>query len=119
MGHTIQTPYYMLRACIADFKESWDKHLPLVEFSYNNSYHSSISMDPFEALYGRICRSQFGWFEMGYSSLLGPQLIYKTLEKVHMIRNHLKTTYIGQKSYVDHRRRDLEFEECDKVDLKL
>ena len=62
--HTIQTLEDILRACIIDFKVNWDKHLPLVEFSYNNSYHLSISMAPFEALYGRRCRSLIGWFEV-------------------------------------------------------
>ena len=92
--------------------------MPLVEFSYNNSYHSSISVAPFEAFYGRRCRSPIGWFEVSECSLLGPDLIYKNLEKFQMIRNHLETTYIRQKSYGDHSIRNLEFEEGDKVYLK-
>ena len=83
----------MLRACLIDFKGNRDKHLPLVEFAYNNSFHSSISMAPYEALYGRRCRSPMGWFKVGKTSLLGPDLIYKTLEKVHIIRNRLQTAY--------------------------
>ena len=71
----------MLRACIIDFKGNWDKYFPLVEFAYNNSFHSSISMDPYATLYGRRCRSPIGWFEVGEPSLLGPDFIYKTLEK--------------------------------------
>ncbi|GKF89289.1 putative reverse transcriptase domain-containing protein, partial [Tanacetum coccineum] len=55
--HTIQTLEDMLRACVMDFGDSWDFHLPLVEFSYNNSYHTRIKCAPFEALYGRKCRS--------------------------------------------------------------
>ena len=90
---SIQTLEDVLRACVIDFKGSWDKHLPLVEFSYNNSYHSTISMAPFEALYSRRCRSPIGWFEAGESSLFGPELIYNTLEKVHIIRNRLKIAY--------------------------
>ena len=78
-----------------------------MEFAYNNSYHSSISMDPYEDLYGRRCRSPIGWFEVGEPLLRGPDLIYKTLEKVHIIRNRLQTAYSRQKSYADHRRRDL------------
>ena len=74
---TIQTLEDMLRECIIDFKGSWDRHLPLVEFAYKNSFHSSISMAPHEALYGRRCRSPNGWFEVGDPSLLGPELIYK------------------------------------------
>ena len=116
---TIRTLEHMLRACIIDFKGNWDKHMPLVEFAYNNSFHSSISMAPYEVLYGRRCISPIGWFEMGESWLLGPDLIYKTLEKVHIIRNRLNTDYCRQNSYVDHRRRDLEFEEVDKVYLKI
>ena len=63
--HTIQIHEDMLRAYIIDFKENWDKHLPLVEFAYNNSFHSSISMAPYEALYSRRCRCPIGWFEVG------------------------------------------------------
>ena len=108
-------PEDLLRACIIDFKGNYDKHLPLVDFAYNSSFTFIHIMDPFEALYGRRCRSPIGWFELGEPSLLGPDLIYKTLDKVHIIRNRLQTTYSWQKSYTDHRRRDLEFEECDKV----
>ena len=60
---TIQVLEDMLRACVTDFGARWDRHLPLVEFSYNNSYHSSIQMVPFESLYGRRCRSPIGWFD--------------------------------------------------------
>ena len=68
---TIQTLEDMLREFIIDFKGNWDKHLPLVEFAYNNSFHSSISMARYEALYGRRCRFPIGWFEVGEPSLLG------------------------------------------------
>ena len=68
---TIQTLEDMLRECVIDFRGNWDDHLPLIEFSYNNSYHSSIGMAPFEALYGRRCRSPVGWFEARESSILG------------------------------------------------
>ena len=81
MERTIQSPEDMVRACIIDFKGIWDRHLPLVEFSYNNCFHSSIFIAPYEALYGRRCRSLIGWFEAGEKSLLGHELIYKTLEK--------------------------------------
>ncbi|CAN4115287.1 unnamed protein product [Withania somnifera] len=64
----------MPRACVLDFKGSWDDHLPLIEFAYNNSYHSSIKMAPYEALYGRKCRSPIGWFEVGETVLVGPDL---------------------------------------------
>ena len=65
-----------------NFMGSWDGHLPFIEFSYNNSYHSSIGMAPFEALYGRRCRSSVGWFEVGESSILCPDIIHEALEKV-------------------------------------
>ena len=71
----------MLRACIVYFKGNWDKHLPLVEFAYINSFHSSVSMAPYEALYGRRCRSPIGWFVVGESSLLGAESIYFTLKR--------------------------------------
>ena len=72
---TIKILEDILRACIIDFKGNRDRHLPLVEFSYNNSFHSSIYMAYIEALYGRICRSPIGWFEVGEYSILGPKLI--------------------------------------------
>ena len=72
----------MLRACEIDFKESWDDHLPLIEFAYNNSYHSSIQMAQFEALYGRRCRSPIGWFKVSEDSIIGPDLVFDALEKV-------------------------------------
>ena len=73
----------------------------------------------FEALYGRRCRYPIGWFEVGESSLLGPELIYMTLEKVHIKRNHIKTACSRQKSYAENRSRDLDFEKGDKVYLKI
>ena len=72
-------------------------------------------MSPYDALYSKRCRSPIGWFEVGKPSCLGPDLIFKTLYKVHITRNHLQMAYSRQKSYADHRRRDLEFEESDKV----
>ncbi|GJT00279.1 reverse transcriptase domain-containing protein [Tanacetum coccineum] len=79
---TIQTLEDMLRACVIDFGKGWDKHLPLVEFSYNNSYHASIKAAPFEALYGRKCRSPVCWAEVGDSQLTGPEIIQETTEKI-------------------------------------
>ena len=76
-------------------------------------------MAPYEALYGRRCRFPIGWFEVGEPSLLVPELIYKTLEKVHIIRNRLQIAYSRQKSYADNMRRGLEFEEGDTVYLKI
>ena len=76
-----------------DFKGSWDVHLPLIEFLYNNNCHSIIGMAPFEALYGRRCRSPVGWFEVGESSIFGPEIIHEALEKVIVIRDSLVTSY--------------------------
>ncbi|GKE45817.1 reverse transcriptase domain-containing protein [Tanacetum coccineum] len=78
---TIQTLKDMLRAYVIDFGGSWDRHLPLVEFSYNNSYHASIKAAPFEALYGRKCRSPVCWSEVGDSQLTGPELIRETTDR--------------------------------------
>ena len=93
MECTIQTLGYIIRACIIDYKVNWDNLFILVEFVYINSYHSCISMAPYEALYGRRCGSSNGWFEVGEPSFLGLDLIYRTLDKVHIIRNHLRTAY--------------------------
>ncbi|WMV54887.1 hypothetical protein MTR67_048272 [Solanum verrucosum] len=71
----------MLRACVIDIKGSWNDHLSLIEFAYNNNYHSSIQMDPYEALYGRRCRSPVGWFEVGEAALIGPDSVHDSLEK--------------------------------------
>ncbi|CAN4106287.1 unnamed protein product [Withania somnifera] len=116
---TIQTLEDMLRACVLDFKGSWDDHLPLIEFAYNNSYHSSIKMAPYEALYGRKCRSPIGWFEVGETILLGPDLVQQAMEKVKVIQQRLKTAQSRHKSYADARRRGLEFSIGDWVFLKV
>ena len=106
---TIQVLEDMLRACVLDHKGSWEEHLPLVEFSYNNSYKASIQMAPYEALYGRPCRSPLCWTEVGESSITGPDLIRDTSEKVSLILQRLLTAQSRKKSYADVRRRPLEF----------
>ncbi|GKF12705.1 putative reverse transcriptase domain-containing protein, partial [Tanacetum coccineum] len=83
---TIQTLEDMLRAYVMDFGGCWDVHLPLAEFSYNNSYHSSIKCAPFEALYGRKCRSPVLWAEIGEGILIGPELVLETTDKVVLIK---------------------------------
>ena len=88
---TIQVLEDMLRACVLDHKGSREKHFPLVEFSYNHSYQASIQMAPYEALYGRPCRSPICWTEVGESSITSPDLIRDTTEKVSLIRQHLLT----------------------------
>ncbi|GJX22395.1 reverse transcriptase domain-containing protein [Tanacetum coccineum] len=117
--HTIQTLEDMLRACAIDFGGNWDTHLPLVEFSYNNSYHSSVKCAPFEALYGRKCRTPIAWAEVGESKLFGPEIIQETTDKIVQIKERLKTTRDRQKSYADNRRKPLEFSVGDKVLLKV
>ncbi|GKB76340.1 reverse transcriptase domain-containing protein [Tanacetum coccineum] len=116
---TIQTLEDMLRACVIDFGSSWDRHLPLVEFSYNNSYHASIKAAPYEALYGRKCRSPVCWSEVGDSQLTGPELIRDTTEKIVQIKNRLLAARSRQKSYADRRAKPLEFEVGDMVLLKV
>ncbi|GKF22898.1 putative reverse transcriptase domain-containing protein, partial [Tanacetum coccineum] len=116
---TIQTLEDMLRACVMDFGGSWDTHLPLVEFSYNNSYHASIKCASFEALYGRKCRSPVIWTEIRESQFIGPELVQETTEKIFQIKERLITTISRQKSYADKRRKPLEFEVGDRVLLKV
>ncbi|GKC41390.1 putative reverse transcriptase domain-containing protein [Tanacetum coccineum] len=116
---TIQILEDMLRPCVIDFGGSWDIHLPLAEFSYNNGYHSSIQCAPFEALYGRKCRSPVLWAQIGESRLIGPELMQDTTDKVVLIKEKLKAARDHQKSYVDNRRKPLEFEVGDQVLLKV
>ncbi|GKC96588.1 putative reverse transcriptase domain-containing protein [Tanacetum coccineum] len=116
---TIQTLEDMLRACVIDFGKSWDRHLLLVKFSYNNSYHASIKAAPFEALYGRKCRSPICWSEVGDSQLTGPKLIRETTKKIVQIKNRLLTAHSRQKSYADVRRKPMEFSVGDMVMLKV
>ncbi|KAD6453304.1 hypothetical protein E3N88_08009 [Mikania micrantha] len=116
---TIQTLEDMLRACVIDFGNSWESHLPLVEFSYNNSYHTSIQAAPFEALYGRKCRSPICWTEVGDSQLTGPELVHETTEKIVQIRKRMAAARDRQKSYADKRRKPLEFQVGDRVLLKV
>ncbi|GJY06515.1 putative reverse transcriptase domain-containing protein [Tanacetum coccineum] len=116
---TIQTLEDMLRACMLDFRKGWDKHLSLVEFSYNNSYHTSIKAAPFEALYGRKCRSPIYWAKIGDSQLTGPEIIHETTEKIIQIKSCIQAARDCQKSYADVRRKPFEFQVGDKVMLKV
>ncbi|KAD2393865.1 hypothetical protein E3N88_40842 [Mikania micrantha] len=116
---TNQTLEDMLRSCVIDFGGSWDVHLPLVEFSYNNSYHTSIRCAPFEALYGRKCRSPVCWSEVGENRIIGPELIQETTDKIALIQERIKAARDRQKSYADNRRRPLEFQIGDLVMLKV
>jgi hypothetical protein len=116
---TIQTLEDMLRACVLDFGGNWARYLPLIEFAYNNSYQASIGMAPYEALYGRKCRSPLYWDELGERRIIGPDIVQDTIDKVAIIRQRLSTAQDRQKSYADIRRRNLEFAEGDKVFLRV
>ena len=116
---TIQTLEDMLRACVLEFRGSWDTHLPLMEFAYNNSYQTSIGMAPYEALYGRKCRTPVCWDEVGERKLVGPEIVQVTCDKIKVIRDRLKIAQDRKKSYADNRRRDLEFEVGDMVFLRI
>ena len=116
---TIQTLEDMMRACVIDFGSNWDEHLPLMEFAYNNSYHASAKTAPFEALYGRKCRSPVCWSEIGENQLTGPDIIQETTDKIFQIRQRLLTARDRQKKYADRRRKPLEFQVGDKVLLKV
>ncbi|GKD91221.1 hypothetical protein Tco_1366728, partial [Tanacetum coccineum] len=89
------------------------------KFSYNNSYHSSVKCDPFEALYGRKCQKPIAWAEVGESKIIRPEIIQETTDKIVQIKERLKTEQDRQKSYADHRRKPLEFSVGDKVLLKV
>ncbi|GJR37468.1 putative reverse transcriptase domain-containing protein [Tanacetum coccineum] len=116
---TIQTLEDMLRACAIDFGKGWVNHLPLVEFSYNNSYHASIKAAPFEALYGRKCRSPVCWAEVGEVQLTGPEIVQETTEKIVQIKQRMQVARDRQKSYADLKRKPMEFQVGDKVMLKV
>nr|GEZ36066.1 putative reverse transcriptase domain-containing protein [Tanacetum cinerariifolium] len=116
---TIQTLEDMLRACVIDFEKSWDRHLPLVEFSYNNSYHTSIKAASFKALYGRRCRSPVCWAEVEDAQLTGPEIIHETTEKIIQIKSTIQAAHDRQKSYADLKRKPMDFQVGDRVMLKV
>ena len=101
---TIQVLEDMLRACVMDLKGSWEEHLPLVEFAYNNSYQASIQMTPYEALYGRPCQSPICWTEVREHSITDLNLIRDTSKNVSLIRKHLITSQSIQKNNANRRR---------------
>jgi len=116
---TIQTLEDMLRACVMDYGGSWDKHLPLIEFAYNNSYHASIGMPPYEMLYGRKCRTPSCWLEPGEKQFAGPELVQLTADKVNVAKEALRVARERQKSYADKKRRPFDFKEGEMVLLKV
>jgi hypothetical protein len=109
----------MLRACALDYGSSWDENLPYSEFSYNNSYQSSIEMSPFEALYGMKCRTPLLWDGVGERSFFGPDLIKEAEEKVRLIRDRLKVAQLRQKSYADSKCKEVTYEVGDIAYLRV
>ncbi|GJU31641.1 putative reverse transcriptase domain-containing protein [Tanacetum coccineum] len=102
-----------------DFGKGWGRHLPLVDFSYNNSYHASIKATPFEAFYGRKCRSPVCWAEIGDVQPTGPEIIHETTKKIVQIRQRLQDARDRKSSYANVRRKPLEFQVGDRVMLKV
>ncbi|GJW24629.1 putative reverse transcriptase domain-containing protein [Tanacetum coccineum] len=115
----IQTFEDMLRACVIYFGKGWVNHLPLVEFSYNNSYHASIKAALFEALYGRKCRSPVCWTEVREVQLTGPKIVQETTEKIIQIKQRIQAARDRQKSYADLKCKPMEFQVGDRVMLKV
>ncbi|GJY34660.1 putative reverse transcriptase domain-containing protein [Tanacetum coccineum] len=104
---------------VIGFGNGWDNHLPLEEFSYNNSYHTSIKAASFEALYGRKYRLPVCWAEVGKSQLTGPKIIHEMTEKIVQIRSRMQAARDRQKTYADKRRKPIKFHIKDKVMLKV
>lgn len=109
----------MLRACALTYSTKWDECLPLAEFAYNHSYQKSLEMAPFEALYGKRCRTPLNWSELRERVTFGPNLVTQAEEQVRFIHSNLKRAQSRQKSYSDKRRRPLAFEEGDHVYLRV
>jgi hypothetical protein len=109
----------MLRACVLQYGKNWDKCLSLAEFSYNNNYQTSIRMAPFEALYGRRCRTPLNWSQTGERKVFRPDLVSEAQEKIGIIQANLKTAQSRQKSYTDIRRSPLRFQVGDFVYLRV
>jgi hypothetical protein len=107
----------MLCACVLNDGSKWDQHLPLAEFSYNNSYQVSIKMSSFDALYGRFCRTPLSWSESGERTIFGPDIVIEAEEKVKQICANILTAQSRQKSYTDKQHHNLEFEVGDHVYL--
>ncbi|GJR02854.1 putative reverse transcriptase domain-containing protein [Tanacetum coccineum] len=116
---TIQALKDMLRAYVIDFGNGWERHLPLIEFSHNNSYHKSMKVAPFEALYSHKCRLPVCWAEVGDVQLTGPKIIHKTTKKIVQIKQRIQATRDRHKSYADVRYKPLEFQDGDQVMLKV
>nr|GEU96081.1 putative reverse transcriptase domain, ribonuclease H-like domain, aspartic peptidase domain protein [Tanacetum cinerariifolium] len=116
---TIQTLEDMLRACVIEFGKGWVNYLSLVEFSYNNSYHASIKVAPFKALYGEKCRSPVCWAEVREVQLIGPKIVQEITEKIIQIKQRIQVACDRQKSYADLKHNPLEFKVGDRFMLKV
>jgi hypothetical protein len=109
----------MLRACALQYERSWDNSLLYAEFSYNNSYQESLKMALFEMLYGRTCQTLLFWSETGERKVFGPDILQEAEKQVRMVRENLRITQSRQKSYADHRRRELSFKVGDFIYLTV
>jgi hypothetical protein len=109
----------MSRACALQYGRSWDKSLLYAEFSYNNSYLESLKMTPFEVLYGRRCQTLLFWNEIGEWKIFNPDILQEVEKQVRMVRENMRVAQSRQKSYTNHRRRELSFEVRDFVYLKV
>ncbi|GKA79245.1 reverse transcriptase domain-containing protein [Tanacetum coccineum] len=118
-AHFIPTRATDSMETLTRFGKGWDKHLPLIEFSYNNSYHASIKAAPFEALYGQKCISPVCWAEVRDVKLMGSEIIHETTKKILQIRQRLQAARDQQRSYANVRRKTLEFQVEDRVMLKV
>jgi hypothetical protein len=104
---------------VIEYPGSWDKNLPWAEFSHSNSYQESLKMAPFEALYGRRCRTLLNWIEPGEKVIFGPDIVDEAEAMVHHIQDNLKAAKSRQESYANKRCRRLEFKVSDHVYLKV
>jgi hypothetical protein len=109
----------MLRACALYYERSWDNSLSYAEFSYNNSYQESLKMALFEMLYGCTCQTPLFWSETGEWKVFRPDILQEAEKQVRMVRENLRITQSRQKSYADHRRRELSFEVGDFIYLTV
>jgi len=116
---TTQSLGDLLRTCVLDHLGAWDEVIPLIELTYNNSFHASIGVAPYEALYGRKCRTPLCWYQDGEAILVGPELLEQTTENIRMVRDRMQVSQSRQKAYTDRRRRPLEFAVGDHVFLRV
>jgi hypothetical protein len=107
------------RACVLTYNTNWEKSFLYAEFSYNNSFQASLKMAPFEALYGRKCRTPLMWSEVGERTFFGPATIVEAEENVAKVRENLKIAQSRKKSYADPKRKDVSFKVGEHVYLKV